>query len=288
MFNLSIGICIIILLFLVPGALFRKAFNSVKLSDYHIRASSFSEIILTIALSLFIQFLGLVLLEGLDLLCPNMYQVDYHVVSSIISSKNENVFQPLEDHLILIVSYQIVLNIICILSARLLLGFIINNKLDQRFKFLRFDNEWHYILSGRHLNPNKEVVKYANVLVDMEEFYLIYTGFLADYSVDKEGNLKLIELERVKRKVISKDEKTDNTTKEYIFNVDSLFIPYDKILNFSITYFNIDEVSDPLALPEGSSSPKPNKLKRFLKEVFWSRTTIIIVLLIIIWFKSCK
>ena len=211
-----------------------------------------------------------------------MFCVDYHIVSAIISSKNEDVFQPLEDHLLLISSYQLILYALCMITGRVLLGIIINNKLDQRISFLRFDNEWHYILTGRILNPNKEVVKYANVLVDMDEFYLIYTGFLADYNVDKEGNLKLIELERVKRKVISKDETLAEKTKEYVFNVNSLFIPYEKILNFSITYFNLEEVTEEIKLT------RFQKITRCVKRVIFNKTAIIIALLLFIYFKSCK
>lgn len=277
MFNLSLGICCIILLFLVPGALFRKAFNSVKLSDYHVKASGFSEIVLTIALSVFIQFLGLAVVHFLDFYIPNMHQIDFHAVTNLITSKDENVFIPLEQHALLIISYQITLYVLCVIIARFFLGIIINYKLDQKFNFLRFDNEWHYILSGRTINPNKDILKYANVLVDMDDFYLIYTGFLADYNLDKTGNLKLIELEKVKRKIISKDQDKEPETKEYKFNVDSLFIPYDKILNFSITYYNIE-------LKTAVQLTKRQKIFKWIKRIIYLLLFVVFVIFTILKF----
>lgn len=245
MLNLSISICFIILLFLVPGALARKAYNSVKISDYHSKASSLSEIVLTIALSVLIQFAGLLVLMLYDYFCYCPYRVDYHAILSLLSfntnSASEDIFQPIENNLMLIMLYQVTLYLLCVVISRGFLGIVINYKLDRKIPFLRFDTEWHYILTGRVINSDKTVIKYANVLVDMDDdSYIIYSGVLTDYNVNKDGELKLIELKGVKKKVISKENPSD--PQEHVFKVHSFFIPYENIKNFSITYFNLDAV----------------------------------------------
>lgn len=251
MLNLSISICIIILLLIVPGALARKAYSSVRLSDYHKKASSLSEIVLTIALSILIQFIGIMFIELIDLMFKCKYTIDFKSILSLLSYSNTSkpdVLLNLEAHFKKIILYQLILYALCILVSRWILNFVINRKYDQKYPFLRFDNEWHYILTGRLVNPNQEVLKYANILMDIDDTsYIIYSGIIKDYSLNKDGELNIIELFKVKRKIISKD--SPHRPLEDTFRVHSFFIPYANIRNFSITYIDIE--SDEIPKKEG-------------------------------------
>jgi hypothetical protein len=277
MFNLSLGICIILLLFLVPGALFRKAFNSAKLSDYHKKASTFSELVITIALSVFVQFLVLILLNAIDAFVPNMYQVDVGVIFDIILAKDSKPFELVSNHFMLIVLYQMMIYAGCIFFGRFLLRLIISRGWDKKYSILRFDNEWEYIFTGRIILPNQEfLIKYVNVLVDIDECYIIYSGILLDYTMDSSGKVELLKLQKVKKKIIS-HTKIFGDTSEYPMSVESFFIPYENVLNFSLTYIQLTPIDNGIETPV-------KKLQNWFKKYFSSimLISIIIQLLMII------
>lgn len=118
-------------------------------------------------------------------------------------------------------------------------------KLDIKFKPLRFSNHWHYYFSGEIIktkdfkplnknNKNKKVVlTEADVLVDLGNGNnKLYKGFISQYTICKDtGNLKTLYLTEARRFKI-----TDSDVELKDIPGDIMVIPYDKILNFNLTY----------------------------------------------------
>jgi hypothetical protein len=112
---------------------------------------------------------------------------------------------------------------------------------------LRFDNKWNYIFSGKPFAKKKEdeVYKYVNICVSIDDTFVVYSGFLTDYWIGQDGQLEIVELKKVKRKIIDKSyEPNDNEINhtEYDFVVSKLLIPYKQIQNLSITYYDLEEL----------------------------------------------
>lgn len=80
---------------------------------------------------------------------------------------------------------------------------IIESGWDVRYKILRFSNDWFYMLSGRDLayvwdaNGIKELKKISttiDVLCVIDHSPIIYSGYVLDYNLKKDGSLEFIRI----------------------------------------------------------------------------------------------
>lgn len=111
-------------------------------------------------------------------------------------------------------------------------------KWDRRTHLFRYDNDWDYLLTGQILEINKISFITVDALVKLEIGNVIYTGILADYELDPDGDLRTLYLFTAQRKVF--DFASDNERNEEPFFPligDLLTIPYSQVLNLNITYF---------------------------------------------------
>jgi hypothetical protein len=85
-------------------------------------------------------------------------------------------------------------------------------KWDHKYRFLRFSNEWYYLLSGEiHLfqeTPNIEGETkgvYLTTVIHHSNADYLYTGFVIDYFFDRNGDLDRVILDEVARRKLSDD-----------------------------------------------------------------------------------
>lgn len=242
MTNITFGFALIIVLIILHGGIFRRAYLSSEFSNYHLRASNFSEIVFTIGVGIIFQALGILFV---NFIVP-IYFVDFELIGELFTNPNAHTFKNIEHCITQIIFYNLVLWTFCFIVGRTVMYVVLTRKWDEKKVVLRFDNEWNYIFSGKPFARKKEdeVIKYVNVCVSMDKDFVIYTGFLTDYWLGKDGQLEMVELKKVKRKIFnrSNEESLNGNHAEYNFGVDKLLIPYSKIQNLSITYYDLEEI----------------------------------------------
>lgn len=246
MTNITFGFALIILLIILPGSIFRRAYLSSEFSNYHLRASNFSEIVFTIGVGSLFQGFGITIVKYF---IP-YYDIDFQIIGKLLTATDVATFKSVGNYSTQILSYNMIVCVVCFVVGRGLMYFILTRRIDEKKLTFKFDNEWNYIFSGKSFARKKEdeVFKYINVCVGIDENFIIYSGFLTDYWLGKDGQLEIIELQKVKRKIINRKyenlglENTNNEHSEYNFVVNKLLIPYTQIKNLSITYYDLEEV----------------------------------------------
>lgn len=144
-------------------------------------------------------------------------------------------------------------------------------KLDRKTKFLRFKNEWYYLLSGevtefkelkniyeKGLKGYGEVdgVWLSAVVHHVERDYL-YKGFVADFYFDKAGNLDVVLLRSISRRVLSKDLSPDVMDERYFEIAGDYFVlRYSEMSTINIEYLFLKKVKG----KSGVTQTMPGKL----------------------------
>ena len=87
-------------------------------------------------------------------------------------------------------------------------------KLDRRYRALRFNNEWHYLLSGEILEfPELKMQPfpldgvYLSAVVQHQEHDYLYRGIVRDFSYGSDGQLERVILVAVHRRLLDRDRK---------------------------------------------------------------------------------
>ena len=243
MTTITFGFALIIILIILPGGVFRRAYFSSEFSNYHLRASNFSEIVFTVGVGIFFQALGILFV---NYLVP-YYYVDFMLIGKLLTNPDHATIAAIGNYIPQIFFYSVFLCFGCFATGRGLMYVVITQRLDEKIPLLRFDNKWNYIFSGKPFAKKKEdeVYKYVNICVSIDDTFVVYSGFLTDYWIGQEGQLEIVELKKVKRKIIDKSyEPNDNEINhtEYDFVVSKLLIPYKQIQNLSITYYDLEEL----------------------------------------------
>lgn len=81
-------------------------------------------------------------------------------------------------------------------------------RLDVKFPFLRFNNEWHYLLSGElHGSDPKPDGALVTAAIDSEGKTYLYSGILDSFSYGPDGDLSKVTLRGAVRRAIATDRK---------------------------------------------------------------------------------
>jgi hypothetical protein len=255
-----------VLLFLIifSGLAARRAYFSQEFSKNYIKKNTFDELLGGIFLGIALQIIGITLLQ----LCG--VAIDFKTLGFLLLGAKDDAtiagsFSVLQTSLQNIAYYNgglILLGVLLGHSARFVVR---KTKRDRKSRFFRFDNEWHYILSGEiqefpnnsgrdKIDARKFGNKYLNVLVKVDDHFIIYSGILIEYFLSNDGGLDLLCLKGVKRKTMKKGEEAVITIEDKM-NVDILILPYSQILNLTITYYILE-----------STEPKVSTLRRLWQQ----------------------
>lgn len=131
--------------------------------------------------------------------------------------------------------------------------------LDKQFKFLRFNNQWHYLLTGEIKEfpetdePTSQVdVVSISAVMDINNDAYLYVGIVADYELDGRGNLSNLTLVRAYRRKLSDDntgngaQRQDLESDERYYRIkgDYFLLDCSKARNLNIDYLYITEQQD--------------------------------------------
>jgi hypothetical protein len=131
---------------------------------------------------------------------------------------------------------------------------------DHKYRFLRFNNEWYYLLSGEihsfQETPDIEGETkgvYLTTVVHHSNVDYLYTGFVIDYFFDRNGNLDRVILDEVARRRLSDDKSEEMKEHEeaarfYEIEGHYFVLRYSEMCTINLDYLIFEK--DEYAVPE--------------------------------------
>lgn len=256
--NLLFGTVLLFIL-ISPGLIFRFSYLQGTYAKLTFRVSAFEEIFWALIPAFLFQFLAVLFLQ--TVLNEN---VRLDILYGLITGNDSVDFAVIEKNVGPFLLYNLVIGTGSAGLGVLAREAVRKYKLDLRFKFLRFGNEWHYLFSGEGFfqrNPGAPGIFLiqVDVMVDSSEGTMIYSGILEDYYLSKDNGLDRLYLHNVYRRRLKDDLNPDQPNvgylerhldpRYYAMPGDLFVITYDKILNLNITYY----------VAEGNANDEPEE-----------------------------
>lgn len=178
------------------------------------------------------------------------YKIDLSNIGYLLTSVNDSnivrqIFSDINNHLLLITMYFIVLWGLSVMLGHLTRILIRWRKWDRKYHWLRFSNEWYYFFSREYVeisgDERLENIDFmiSEVLADIGGGqHILYIGYVTDFFMSKDGGLDSIYLKYPIRKKYS----IENAKGHEIG--DLLMIPFNTIINISIRYMKIEPEKD--------------------------------------------
>ena len=238
--NLALNTVILFILVLFPGVVFRRFYYSGPFSQQFIKTTAFQFFVATIIPGILCLLLHYLLVSKLFNIC-----IDKECLAFLVKGCDRTEFmvaiKKIERSIPLVFLFNITLWASAAFWGVLLRTIIRKLKLDIKYNIFRFENRWHYVLSGEILDfPDVEGQSqdidliYIKALVIADNKRLVYTGFLDDYFLTKEGaGLDQILLTDVE--LIHLDEKKESSR----LILDRFVVPYNLIINMAIEYWAV-------------------------------------------------
>jgi|WetSurMetagenome_2_1015567.scaffolds.fasta_scaffold15276_4 hypothetical protein len=287
--SLSITALIIILL-LIPGILFRRAYYIYPFSRKYTINSTFDEISVIVIPSIIFHIIGFWILrktpdfddfKNLLYFLTELLSVNSMLNISVVSNKYPFDFN------------QIIYCFAILWCSSYYIGLTLNQnirklKLDAKFKFFRYKNEWYYYLTGRVLDfPNvigessKINMTLADVLIKGNNEYYLYRGILWDYYLSENGGLSCICLKQTYRTLFNIDSLKYDFKK---IEGDYYIIQAGDIISFNLRYFHQKE-SIP-RFKNNSISKIITEILLFVLDVFTLAYPIYLIFKLTIWVST--
>lgn len=180
------------------------------------------------------------------------YYYDFKILFGLISSNDDLVEKSIHliDRFILqIFIFQIILNSLAFIIGIQLRNLILKKSYDTKYPIFRFNNIWHYLISGRFLeykeilqndSPEDADITFIDALININEQTFIYTGILVDYELGRDGSLELITITQAQRKLV-----TGNNNGDYKdIRGNYLVLKYSDLININLSFIQFDEIID--------------------------------------------
>lgn len=133
-------------------------------------------------------------------------------------------------------------------------------QLDHRFRVLRFNNYWYYLLTGEMaLFPNSKMGLpkvdgvYLSAVVDCQIGSVLYRGIVKDFTFDSSGRLDTILLIEAERRLLAEDYRPEGRAEgagadgRYYSIVGDLFVlKYVEIKTLNLDYFYFEDEISPV------------------------------------------
>lgn len=288
---------LLILFFLIPGLVFRKAFFVLPFDKRYNEGKSISELGIILIVSLVIHSLALLVMSWW---LPDHFSdfkglLEYTKQVMLNNGSSELISFYLDKvNLGVIVVSQFV-----IWGVSALFGFMFNSvvrslKWDRKYRSFRFGNSWYYYFSGEaiefpDIGGDAKQIDYVfvDVLVKTETKEVLYIGVLSEYHLSNNGGLKSIALKGAKRRFLTEKDKylsseereelsEDEILSKYYTIPSNLFvIPYNEnVVNVNFRYFADDDDDKP-------ESDSTSKLEAFLRYISLAFIVIFVITIII-------
>jgi hypothetical protein len=242
---------LVLFFFLLPGIIFRRTYYSEEFSKEYFRSSFFGIFISTFIPSLLFH----VIWFFISSFTPN--GVDLLILFDLASENTKSTsYANIEINSKLIVFYNFSMLISSFIAGYLAKKIIRYNKIDRKNKQLRFQNSWHYILTGEffdfpraNFTLEQDTVEeiefvFADLLIETNNQTYLYDGVLVDYELSKSGGLDTVTLKNVQRRLLSDDSeftekgiKKDNSIKYYPLDGHILLFKYNLVINMNFSYY---------------------------------------------------
>jgi hypothetical protein len=262
---------VILFILISPGLLFRFGYLQGTYAKLSFKVSAAEEVFWALIPALIFQLSGIILVESLFAV-----NVRLDIFYNLINGAAPGEYTLLRQNFIPFLTYIVLLLVFSIMAGIVCRKVIQAARLDLHWKFLRFGNEWYYLLSGEILNlPEKASLRsyfkalrqskvriqliQVDALVNTSEGDVLYCGSLNDYYLSKDNGLDRIYLTNVYRRIFNNDLQSDQPNPGYLMReMDERYytmpgarfvIPFDKIINLNVTYYT-DEFFDAEASTE--------------------------------------
>lgn len=253
---------LVVFFLVLPGVILRSAYNgkiSKKIENY----PPFSrEAVKIVIISAILHFNWVFIANHIGIRYG--FEIDLQTVLFLLGGNySNNQIYERTIHSITNNDSKIILYFSSLYMGALFFGYISNwsirkYRLDRKIDFFKFNNEWHYLLSGEILqipgtlkHPHRSETEDVDLVVvsaavEVGNITYLYVGIVVDWDLDNSGNLnKLILFETYRRKIdadrkdgeerkpIGKDERYYKLEGDYFsldcknaknINVDYLFI----------------------------------------------------------------
>lgn len=261
--EVSLGVYAVVFLFffiVIPGYIFRRFYCNGVFSKQvnwtnNILANFLSSFVTGIIISIAVLFtLNIFSKTPIDL--DNLLlSIDKLIVSVNTQNENPDKFKGFADSFY----YRYLPFIFFLYLTSAFLGFLLSKAiqklgLDTRFKIFRYENNWHYLFSGKILRFKKHDpsiqtkqprVKYTYVDVLAEnssEKPTLYSGLIANYDLNFRDPSKLDRIYLYKAARYKKSESGEIVLKSIPGNIFTLLGP--KIININCTYIGYNEAEE--------------------------------------------
>lgn len=240
----------VLLLFVsIPGIALRRSYYAGRFSLDYITTNLINEIVWSLIPAIVLHAIAILAIERISNINILLDNFGYLVSGGNEKSEVNQIFQNIHSYIPEIVSYNLGLALIAIIIGICLRLVIRYFSLDSRLEFLKFPNKWHYLFTGEYLNNAENGWKFhknigfikVEVLMNLGQETVIYSGKLEDYFLRSGGGLDRIIIKYPSKKLFSLDGSTD--FREIPGNY--LTIPFEKILNINTEYYALGDEGEP-------------------------------------------
>ena len=242
---------IVLFVLLLPGITFRRFYYAEEFSHQYFRENLFLVFTATIVPSLAFQLLGYWLAHWWK---P---APDLVVLGKLVAGGEQTIvaLTNVTTHLPRIVTHQLLLCALAGATGWLSRKTIRAQKWDRKYKLFRYQNSWHYLLTGEFFDfPRAEIDLRDDRVEDIEVIFVsaiqdtaagtyLYDGVLVDYELGRDGGLKTISLKATKRRKITEDAPggvPDSEDRRYYpVRGHLLVLKYAELKNLNLTYYKL-------------------------------------------------
>jgi hypothetical protein len=200
--SLAVGFLIIFLL-AVPGIVFRVTYLSSPYSKRNINTTALEEIYSSLIPAFIFHSISVLFLGILG------FNIDFQFIFNLLIANNAaRDINKLNGYLSAFLLYMFINTVINFVFALLLRRLVLSRNLYKKYPVLSIYNKWYDILKPKSTG-SQPISVWLDVLLETKNDMLIYRGFLTDFWLDKDGGIKELHMEDVRRRVLSRDEKAD-------------------------------------------------------------------------------
>lgn len=241
---------IVLILFLLPGLVFRRSYFTEEFSKQYFKASPFAIFISSFIPSLAIHLAGFYLIKYIT-----SYHIDLSILIKLFTDKfDQQCTDNIKFYSTAIIQYNISLVLIASILGALSKRTVRQLKLDRKYKMFRFRNAWHYIITGElfdfprvNMTLDNDDVKdielvFCNVLIELNNISYLYDGVLVDYELNENNGLSRVSLANVQRRKLDSDENItlfNNNSRYYHIKGHVMIFEYSKVKNINFSYYTV-------------------------------------------------
>lgn len=270
--DIALNTILYILIFIIPGLIFRKFYFSGEFTKQFYQGHLLERFMFTILCSIICLLCIFFLIYVIRLKFDFLPSISYESVSkifSIISSNSvpdKKMFEyTYNDGIIMLLMYYILSVVLGLMFHYINLFF----RLEYISSVFKYKNQWYYIFNGKSIKGvtgigKKLVLTKVDALVNDGEKNIIYSGDLSDYYIEPSNNkLDTIILKNTYKKIpnVIEDCNYDIPTGIRYIPGNAMCIQNDKIINLNITHFTIE------------------RRFRYIKKIIWAIASVINVLM---------